>query len=86
MFTLFKYKEYKKDVLYSIIQKLAKYSFGAYLVHVLIIKQLNLIFGLNTLSFNPALSVVVIGIIVFVISFLISAILNNLFLLKNYIV
>lgn len=43
------------------MQKLSKYSFGAYLVHALLIEQLDNRAGLNMLSFNPVLSVVGIG-------------------------
>ena len=69
----------------KIILALSKYSFGAYLVHAAVIKVIKFC-GLNTLSFNPILSVPVIAVIVFVFSFSISAILNHIPLLKKYIV
>ena len=68
-----------------IIMIFSQYSFGAYLVHVIVIKFLNRM-SLNTLSFNP---------ISFCshncgncvhISFAISAILNQIPVLKKYIV
>ena len=86
VFTWFKYKRFDNHRLNAIIQKLSKYSFGAYLVHALIIEQLNVRLGLNTLSFNPILSVLCISIIVFALSFLISALLNQVPILKKYIV
>lgn len=86
VFTLFKYKQYKNSKLNAVIQKLSKYSFGAYLVHILIIEQLNHRVGLNSLSFNSVFSVLFIGIIVFIISFTISAILNHIPIIKKYIV
>ena len=67
----------------KVLGLLAKYSFGAYLVHVLVLDELGRIFGLNTLSFNPLLSIPVISMIVIVISFVISAALNHIPLLKK---
>lgn len=70
----------------AMIKKLSEYSFGAYLVHAMVITQLNHILGLNTLSFNPIISVPVIGIVVFIISFAISGILHCIPVLNKYIV
>lgn len=86
VFTWFKYRKYNWDRLNSFIQKLAKYSFGAYLIHVLVIKLLKKHFGLNTLSLNAAFAVICIGILVFAISFFISAILNKIPVVKKYMV
>lgn len=86
VFTWFKYQKYEKSRLNIFIQRLSKYSFGAYLVHALIIDQLNIRFGINTLSFTPVVSVVLISVIVFILSFSISAILNKIPVLKKYIV
>ena len=74
------------DNVANVLKMLSKYSFGAYLVHVMVIVQMNHILGLNTLSFDPALSVPVIGIISFVISYVISGILNHIPVLNRYIV
>ena len=68
-----------------IIARLSKYSFGAYLVHALIIEVLNKI-GLNTMSFNSVLSVISISAIVFVISFVVSYVCNHIPVLNKYIV
>lgn len=62
---------------------LSKYSFGAYLIHILVLDELARIFGINTLSFNPLLSVPVISAIVIVVSFAASAALNHIPLLKK---
>lgn len=69
----------------DIIIKLSKYSFGIYLVHVLVLKYLKL-FVFNTLSFNPIFSVPVIGIVVFCISLLISVLLNKIPFVNKYII
>lgn len=68
------------------LAKLSEYSFGAYLVHALIIDTLDDTFRLNSLSFNPIISIPVIGVIVFIISYAISAILNHIPVLNKYIV
>lgn len=71
-----------KNVLY----KLSKYSFGAYLVHIALINFLDTLLNLNTLTFNSFISVPVISIVVFFISFCISAIINHIPILNKYIV
>lgn len=71
-----------KNVLY----KLSKYSFGAYLVHIAVINFLDTLLNLNTLTFNSFISVPVISIVVFFISFCISAIINHIPILNKYIV
>lgn len=68
------------------ITKLSKYSFGAYLVHAMVLEQLHHFFGIHTLSFHPIVSVIVIVSIVCVISFGISGMLNSIPVLKKYIV
>ena len=80
------YRLYNNNRINAFVQKLSKYSFGAYLVHALVIEQLNYRAGINSLSFNSGFSVVCIGIIVFIISFMISAILNNIPIIKKYMV
>ena len=70
----------------KIVLKLSQYSFGAYLVHALILALMREYTGLHTLTFSPVISVPVIAVIVFIISFIISAILNHIPVLKKYIV
>ena len=70
----------------NIVTSLSKYSFGAYLAHDLIIMILNKFFNLNTLTFNPLISIPMIAIIVIFISFSISAIFNNIPKFNKYIV
>lgn len=87
IFTLFKYGTYKSKKLNCFIQKLSKYSFGAYLVHVLVMNILRSHYGINTLSFgNPLLGVIVISIMVIIVSFVVSAVINHIPVLKKYIV
>lgn len=84
VFIWFKYRNYSNVRMNRIFQRLAKYSFGAYLVHALIIEQLDQRLGINTLSFDPVVSMIVIVVLVFGISFLISAILNSIPFLRKY--
>lgn len=86
IFTWFKYSNFNKEKINKIVIKLSKYSFGAYLVHALILEQLSIRFGIDTLSYNPIVSVLLITLIVSVISFIISAIINHIPYLKKYIV
>lgn len=67
----------------KILRLLSKYSFGVYLVHILVLDNLKYVFGFTTLSFNPVISVPIIGVLVFVISLAISAALNHIPLLKK---
>ncbi len=69
-----------------VIQKLAKYSFGVYLAHVLVLEQMSRKMGWDTLSFHPVISVPLNGLVVFGASFCISAILNHLPIFHKYIV
>lgn len=69
-----------------VIAALSKWSFGAYLVHVLIISLLGRLFGLGNLSFNPLLSIPAISIITFIVSFAISALLNRIPIVNKYLV
>lgn len=70
----------------KVINYLSTLCFGVYLVHALVQDNLDIIFGLDTLSFNALLSVPVISIIVIIISFILSAILNKIPKLNKYIV
>lgn len=69
-----------------LIVKLSKYSFGAYLVHAMVIELFSRLCGLDALSFNPVFSVPVMGAVVFFISFAISAVIHHIPILSKYIV
>lgn len=68
------------------LRKLSAYTFGAYLVHALVLSQLRDQLHFTTLSFSPVVSVILLEICVAVLSFGISAILNCCPVLKKYIV
>lgn len=86
VFVWFKYRQYHPGKHYKVIQNLSKYSFGVYLVHVLILEQLCARLGLNTLSFNPILFVICLSIFISVSSFAFSAILNSIPIVKKFMV
>lgn len=86
VFTWFKYKQFKHKRLNALMRVLAKYSFGAYLVHALVMDRLNMHLSINSLSFNPVFSVPIIGVLIFVISFGVSALLNQIPIVKKYMV
>lgn len=88
VFVLFKNISFDNEGFNKFIKLLSKWSFGAYLVHALIIEKLNSVFNINTLSLPmpPYFAVVVIAIIVFVLSFGVSAILNCIPGVRKYIV
>jgi surface polysaccharide O-acyltransferase-like enzyme len=60
-------------------------TFGVYLVHPILIEAIRMI-GLDTVTFNPYLSVPVITILVFLSSLLVSLILNQIPFVKKYLV
>ena len=69
-----------------LLLRLSKCSFGIYLVHVFVIDGMKAFFNLTTLSFNAVLAVPVISGIVFIISYLLSALLNRIPVIKKWIV
>jgi len=70
----------------KIIRILSDCSFGAYLIHALVIEQLSLRLGLNALSFSTVLAVPVIAVITFAVSFAVSWLLNKIPFINKYIV
>ena len=65
---------------------LSKCSFGVYLIHFFIIESIKEFLGFTILPINPIISVPLTSIIVFVISFLLSAALNRIPYVKKWIV
>lgn len=85
IFVFFKYLNLNNEKFNKLMFKMSKFSFGAYLVHAFVIELLGY-FGINTLMLNPFISVPLIGIFVFLISFLISYICNNIPFINIYFV
>lgn len=70
----------------NFIIKLSNYSFGAFLVHLIILEQLNEVCGINSMTFNPILSVPLLAVIVFCSSYAISYLCHKIPVLNKYIV
>lgn len=60
------------------LQLFSRCSSGVYLTHVFIIDALNIIFDINSLSFNPLISVPLLSLLILVISYLISIVLYKI--------
>ena len=85
VFVWFKYNAKGNNKLNEIIIKLSKYSFGAFLVHIFILKVLHA-FGIHSASFHPVLSVPAITLLTTIVSYLISLVLNKIPVIKKYMV
>lgn len=85
VFVWFKYNAKGTEKLNKIILKLSKYSFGAFLVHIFILKVLSAV-GFSSQAFHPILSVPVTTIFTTVASYLISLILNKIPIIRKYMV
>lgn len=85
IFVWFKYNIKGTGRLDGIIQKMSKYSFGTYLVHIAVMEFLDK-FGFNSMMFNPVLAIPAVFVSVAVISFLISAVINKIPFLNKWIV
>lgn len=83
--TWIKYKKYDNDKLNYVISILSKYSFGAYLVHVFVLKVLKVL-GIHTMLFHPIVSVPIISVIVIILSFVISGVINKIPFLNKWVV
>jgi len=87
VFIFFKYEvskiKFKKFGL-KIIHKLTSCTFGIYLIHDFFIMVLNEN-GINTMIFNPIISVPIIVLLVFVLSFIVSYIISKITILNKYI-
>ena len=86
VFVWVKYNAHLFKRLDRFVAAISPYCFGAYLVHVIILDTLNKNLHINTLSFHPVLSVPVISVVVFIVSMIISAVINQIPVLKKYIV
>ncbi len=85
VFVWFKYNAKGTEKLNKIILKLSKYSFGAFLVHIFILKFLGGV-GFSSEAFHPVLSVPATTIFTTVASYLISLILNKIPIIRKYMV
>ncbi len=83
VFTLFQYAQLRPS---AAVRRLSEWTFGAYLVHLLFVEQLEPLLGLSTLSFAPALSVPALSVLAAVLSYAVSAALHRVPFVKKYFV
>ncbi len=70
----------------KVVQAVSRYTFGVYLVHVLVLNFLDKTLGLTVESFNPILSIPCVVMLAFLVSLAISAALSKIPFLNKYIV
>lgn len=70
----------------NLIMFISKCTFGVYLIHPFFIEALNKFANINTLSFNPIISIPVISIVVFLASLMVSILFNKIPVLNKWIV
>ena len=75
-----------KGLASKLVSFFSKYSFGVYLVHVLVLDTFKTELEITTLSFHPVVSIIILTVTVATISYAISFILNHIPILKKYIV
>lgn len=68
------------------VSSISKHTFGVYLVHTFIIFELNELFGINSVTVNPYIAIPAVIFITYLVSEIISAILNHIPLVKKYLV
>lgn len=85
VFELFKNLPLKENRTGKIMHTLSKWSFGAYLVHLLIFEKMTQ-HGICAFLFNPIFSVPILTAVVFLLSFAVSALLHCIPKVNKYIV
>ena len=83
IFVFAKYNVSKYDS--SILKLLSKFTFGVYLVHILIREVLDKFFHLNAATYRFVLWAPFLALVIFLVSMVVSAIINNIPVIKNYI-
>lgn len=83
--TWIKYRPHPNGKINSWICKLSKYSFGAYLVHVLVMDELARA-GLHSLCVTPVIAIPAISLLIAIGSFAISFVLNKIPAIRRWIV
>jgi len=85
IFIFFKYANFNNNKINLLISKLSNSCFGVYLVHVVLIDIFALI-GFDTLNFSVFISVPVIFLLLIILSFFISLVLNKIPFINKWIV
>ena len=88
VFTFAKYNinvAFKRESVNKLVRLISKYSFGVYLIHIIILDILRKD-GFWSLTLNPVISVPIVSLSILMISLIISAVINNIPIIKKYIV
>lgn len=83
-FVWFKYNLSSASANSILVKQLTKCSFGIYLIHILVLETLDKKLLFNTMSLPAMISVPVLTVVVFVISFAIAALLKRIPVFKDY--
>lgn len=86
VFVYVKYNASRWRKINNVVMCLSKCSFGVYLIHVLVLEQLENKLHINTLSLNPLLSIPLLVFVVFIISFGVVEGIKKVPILNKYIV
>ena len=83
VFTLFKYAHLRSN---DTVRRLSDRTFGAFLVHLLLVEHVEPLLGLSALSFAPALSVLALSALATLLSYAVSEALHRIPFVKKYFV
>ena len=85
VFVWFRHREFSNEKWNRLVAKLSKYSFGVYLVHVFVMETLQKV-GVHIGIFTKILSIPVVAALIVIASYLISWVLNQIPVVKKWIV
>lgn len=85
LFVLFKYCRCRAGLKRTLVVRLSKYSFGVYLVHAYIMELL-IQWGMTSVMWNSFIAVPVMGIVIFLLSYIISWVLHMIPGIRKYLV
>lgn len=85
VFTWFRHRDFSGEKWNRVMEKLSKYSFGVYLCHVFVLDSLQKV-GIHTGRFAMLLSIPVIAVVTVIISCFISWVLNQIPVVKKWMV
>lgn len=86
LFIFVKYNAEKWEKINKLVIFLSECSFGVYLIHVLVLEQFKNTLHINTLSFNPLLSMPFLVAVIFIISLGMVMIIKKIPVLNKYII
>ncbi len=86
VFIFVKYNAEKWGKINKLVFFLSECSFGVYLIHVLVLEQFKNTLQINTLSFNPLLSIPLLVAVIFIISLGMVMIIKKIPILNKYII